>query len=108
MTAREIADSYSIPYELLAKVLQKLSKAGLILSHQGVRGGYSLSRRPEAIPVAGIISAIEGSSPAITRCISDGPASCEVFQVCTIKSPLQKVQANIERAFASMTLAEIV
>ncbi len=108
VTAREIADRYSIPYDLLAKVLQRLARAGLIHSTQGVRGGYALAGDPAAIPVSRIIRVIEGTAPAITQCISDGPESCGVFSVCTIKSPLLKVQANIERAFDSMSLAEIV
>ena len=108
VTAKEIAELYRIPYELLAKVLQKLTKSGLIASHQGVRGGYTLARQPEEIPVSLIIRAIEGTSPAIAQCMSDGPESCNVFTVCTIKSPLTKVQANIERAFSAMTLSEIV
>jgi Rrf2 family protein len=108
VTAREIADRYGIPYDLLAKVLQLLARAGVIISTQGVRGGYALARDPADIPVSHIIRVIEGTAPAITQCISEGPESCGVFSVCTIKSPLLKVQANIERAFDSMTLAEIV
>lgn len=108
VTAREIADAYSIPYDLLAKVLQRLARAGVILSTQGVRGGYMLARNPSEIPVSRVIRVIEGTAPAITQCMSEGPGSCGVFDVCTIKSPLLKVQANIERAFDSMTLAEIV
>lgn len=108
VTAREIADAYSIPYDLLAKVLQRLARAGVIISTQGVRGGYTLAQSPSEIPVSRIIRVIEGTAPAITQCISDGPESCGVFDVCTIKSPLLKVQANIERAFDAMTLAEIV
>jgi Rrf2 family transcriptional regulator, cysteine metabolism repressor len=108
MTAREIAERHGIPYDLLAKVLQRLARAGLIQSTQGVRGGYVLARDPAEIAVSRIIRVIEGTAPAITQCISDGPESCGVFSVCTIKSPLLKVQANIERAFDSMSLAEIV
>ena len=108
VTAREIADTYSIPYDLLAKVLQRLARAGVIISTQGVRGGYTLARSPSEIPVSRIIRVIEGTAPAITQCISDGPGSCGVFDVCTIKSPLLKVQANIAKAFDAMTLAEIV
>jgi Rrf2 family protein len=107
-TAKEIADAYNIPFDLLAKVLQRLCKAGLILSIQGVHGGYTLAGRPDQIAVFAIINAIEGASPTIVRCLSDGPESCGVFTVCTIKSPLTKVQANIERAFNSMMLSEIV
>ena len=108
VTTKEVADRYGIPYDLLAKVLQRLGKAGLVSSHQGVRGGYALAREPSAIPVSEIIQAIEGSVPMITQCLSQGPTSCDVFDVCTIKSPLTKVQANIDRAFHNMTLSEIV
>lgn len=108
VTAKEISDRYGIPYDLLAKVLQRLSKAGLIASHQGVRGGYALAVDPQQVQVSTIIHAIEGTTPVIAQCLSDGPSSCDVFSVCTIKSPLTKVQANIERAFRTMTLAEIV
>ncbi|MEK9137017.1 MAG: Rrf2 family transcriptional regulator [Bacteroidota bacterium] len=108
VTAREIADAYHISHELVAKVLQKMAKAGLIVSHQGVYGGYTLARNPNDITVSRIINVIEGTMPMIAQCMVEGPASCGVFDVCTIKSPLQKVQANIERAFNSMTLSEIV
>ncbi len=108
VTAKEIAEAYRIPFEMLAKVLQRLTRAGLILSVHGVHGGYSLARRPDEIPVSAIINAIEGTRPVIAQCLSEGPESCGVFSTCTIKSPLTKVQANIERAFSSMTLSEIV
>ena len=108
VTAKEIARAYKIPFELLAKVLQRLTKAGLILSVQGVRGGYALARNPSEIPVSLIIHAIEGTTPVIAQCMSDGPQSCGVFTVCTIKSPLTKVQASIDTAFNNLTLSEIV
>jgi Rrf2 family protein len=108
VTAKEIAEAYRIPYELLAKVLQRLSKAGLIAAVHGVHGGYALSRDPRQIQVSSIINAIEGTKPVIAQCLSDGPDSCGVFTLCTIKLPLTKVQANIERAFNTMTLSEIV
>ena len=108
VTAKEIAEQYAIPYELLAKVLQKLSKSGLIASVHGVHGGYALGRRAELIRVSDIINAIEGSKPAITECLADGPNTCEVFDTCTIKSPLGRVQSSIDRAFHAMTLSEIV
>ncbi len=43
-SAREIAEAYDIPVELMAKVLQRLVRRGLLVSHQGTRGGYRLSR----------------------------------------------------------------
>jgi Rrf2 family protein len=108
VSAKEISDRYHVPYDLVAKVLQRLARAGLLSSHHGVHGGYTLAKSPRDIPVGTIIHAIEGSNPVIAQCLSGGPTSCEVFDHCTIKSPLTKVQANIEQAFNSMTLSEIV
>ena len=48
-SAREIAEQYDIPIELMAKVLQRLVRTGLLVSTQGTRGGYTLSRPPAAI-----------------------------------------------------------
>ena len=108
VTAKEIAETYRIPFELMSKVLQRLTKAGVIASHQGVHGGYILALNPRELSVARIINAIEGAQPMIAQCMSEGPESCGVFPVCTIKSPLTRVQANIEQAFNTMTLSEIV
>jgi len=108
VTAKEIADKHRISYELVAKVLQRLARAGLVASQQGVRGGYTLAKNPNEISISMIINAIEGNLPAIAQCMAEGPESCEVFRNCTIKLPLTKVQANIEQAFSSMTLAQIV
>ncbi len=44
MSARELAEAYDIPPELLAKVLQRLVQRRLLASHQGIRGGYGLGR----------------------------------------------------------------
>ena len=59
-SAREIAEQYDIPIELMAKVLQRLVRRGLLASHQGTRGGYQLARQPGLISVADVIQAIDG------------------------------------------------
>src|ERR1700730_19038114 len=72
-SAREIAEQYDIRIELMAKVLQRLVRRGLLVSHQGTRGGYQLARMPAQISVADVIHAIEGPV-AVTACSTDaGP-----------------------------------
>ena len=44
VSAKDIADTYGIPAQLLAKVLQRLAKVGLLRSHAGMNGGYALSK----------------------------------------------------------------
>lgn len=47
--------------EALAKILQRLARTGLLLSHHGIKGGYSLARHPHQISVLDVIKAIEGA-----------------------------------------------
>ncbi|MGA9117109.1 MAG: Rrf2 family transcriptional regulator [Bacteroidota bacterium] len=108
VTAREISLRCGIPHDLTAKVLQRLARSNLVVSHQGSRGGYRMRLRPEQVPVSLVISSIEGETPSLTRCMTDGPGGCEVFGLCTIREPLGRVQAGLERAFGTMTLAEIL
>jgi len=62
-SAREISECYDIPLELLAKVLQRLVRARLLVSVQGTRGGYRPGRSAAAIPGAEVIQGVDG--PAV-------------------------------------------
>jgi len=107
-TAKELAKEYDLPYELLAKILQKLTRVGVVRSLQGVRGGYALALRPEQLTVASVIRAIEESRPMLAECFSDGAESCHLFDACTIRKPLGKLQRNLNVLFDRMTVQEII
>lgn len=104
-SAREIAEEYKIPLDLLAKVLQQLVRRSLLVSVQGTRGGYKLSRAPELITVADVIQAIDGPV-TVTACSPDDHA-CEQFSKCGIRDPLWKIRTLILDALATVTVAEI-
>lgn len=109
VTAKEVADRYRIPYEVMAKVLQKLAKVGLVVSLQGVHGGYTLVRRPSEIHVSEVFQAIEGKpSVALVQCEAESPENCSIHSTCTIKDPLVKIQDGINNIFQHMTVSEIV
>ncbi len=107
-TVKEISKHYSIPGDVLAKVMQKLTKGKLILSYQGAMGGYSLARRAEEISIMDVISVIEGSQVGIAQCFIEEPENCSIYKNCTIKNPLGKIQHSIEYIFHSMKVSEIV
>lgn len=107
-TTKEISERYNLSYELLAKVMQKLSKAGYIISHQGVNGGYVLSRDPRELKVSGIINTIEGKATiTIVRCESENPEECDLHSTCTIKSPMIRLQTNINKVLDDLTVMEM-
>jgi Rrf2 family protein len=87
VSARELAESYDIPPELLAKVLQRLVRSRLLESHQGIRGGYGLARAASTISVAEVIQAIDG--PLTVTACSDTDHSCDQYSKCNIRDPLR-------------------
>ncbi len=108
-TAKEIADAYQIPYELLAKVMQKLVKKGFIASYQGVHGGYILARDPGALTVSEVMNAIEEKDGlSIVQCGTEDGEPCVIQTTCTIKNPLIKLQNSINRVVNELTIMEMV
>ena len=104
-SAREIAESYDIPIELMAKVLQRLVRTGLLTSQQGTRGGYALSRPSTGISVADVIQAIDGPF-TVTACSTEN-SGCEQYGKCSIRDPLWRIKERIVAALATVTLAEM-
>ena len=105
-SAREIAEQYDIPAELMAKVLQRLVRRGLLVSHQGTRGGYQLARPASLMSVADVIQAVDGPL-TVTACSTDDHA-CEQYVKCSVRDPLWRIKDRILTALAACTLAEIV
>src|SRR5690349_15928277 len=105
ISAREIAEHYDIPIELMAKVLQRLVQRGLLSSHQGTRGGYQLSRLPRQITVADVIQAIDGPV-RVTACSPD-EGNCDQFSKCNVRDPLWRVRERILTALDECTIAEL-
>lgn len=104
-SAREIAEQYDIPIELMAKVLQRLVQRGLLASHQGTRGGYHLARQPALISVADVIQAIDG--PVTVTACSTEESQCEQFSKCNVRDPLWRVRERILAALGACTIAEL-
>ena len=104
---REIAQHFEIPAELLAKIMQTLSKQRIVTSVPGPTGGYRLSRADTAISIAEIVEAIDGPL-AIAQCWeSGGTDGCRQAERCHLRGPLAKIQEELVRLLQSMTLADV-
>lgn len=104
-SAREIAEQYDIPIELMAKVLQRLVRAGLLISTQGTRGGYTLSRPASSISVADVIQAIDGPF-TVTACSTE-KNDCEQYSKCSIRDPLWQIRERIAVTLGTVSIAEM-
>ena len=105
-SAKDIAEAYHIPPQLLAKILQTLAKSGLLISHAGVNGGYALARPASEISAFEAIRAIDGPL-FITSCITIH-GTCDLAGHCTIKEPLRKVNDSIKDLLSGIRIGDLV
>lgn len=105
-SAAEIAQESLIPHPMASKVLKGLTRAGLLASHRGAKGGYGLVRPAEDITVAEVITALEGPI-ALTACIEEGPGGCEIETLCPARANWQRINDAIRGALDGITMAEM-
>src|SRR5215470_11508711 len=107
-SAKDIAEAYRIPLPLLSKVLQKLARAGLLLSEQGTNGGYRLSRSAGEISALEVIRTIDGPI-ILTHCFTEheGDVQCSQSTLCPVREPLRKVHEGILRLLSGITIADL-
>ncbi len=108
-----LANFLGVPPPYLAKQLQALSRAGIVVAQRGAGGGYRLSRRPEDISLWDVTAAVEGTSPSF-RCTEvrrNGPcgaAPSECKAPCKIAAAFQQAEAEYRKSLSSIPLTELI
>lgn len=105
MNAKDLAGTTHVPLPMVGKILKMLAHGGLLESHRGARGGYSLSRSPYDIPLTQIITAIEGPF-ALTEC-GEGPGVCSLEVNCPLQSSWLRLNEAVWKALNDVTLGDI-
>ena len=108
----KLAEFHDLPTAYLAKHLQALSRAGIVTSERGAKGGYRLGRAPSKVSLLEIVFAIEGSRPAF-RCAeirqrgpcAAAPSACR--KACPIARAFLAAETAWRQALAGVTVAEI-
>jgi len=102
---REIAEQTHAAPGYLVKVLQQLARAGLLSAQRGSNGGYTMTQPPENVTIADVINAVD----PIER-IDSCPLGLDAHsqQLCPLHRRIDDAMALIERAFASITVADLL
>lgn len=104
VSAKEIAGELSISFEFLSKSLQSLMKYGLVVSQQGIKGGYYLAKSPDQITIMDIIRAVD-ENIGIVDCLTDN--DCERSEICYLKDPMAILQSKINSVFTETKLSSL-
>ena len=103
--AREVAEETQLPSPVVSKILKTLAREGLLSSHRGSKGGYTLARPAEEITVPEMIEALEGPI-GLTECAVH-PGACAQELSCHVRHPWQRINDVVRRALAEVSLADL-
>ncbi len=103
---KDIADAKRIPQPFLAKILQELSDVGLVESHRGVKGGFTLKRDPEDITFLDVIQAVDGVL-TVNFCF-DAEDRCEILGDCEMLYVWGSVQRALLKELRNTSLASVL
>ena len=104
ISAKEISNKYLIPKQLLAKILQQMSKLNYINAIQGVYGGYQINKNLNNISLTKFIEDLEGPIAMVDCSLN---IDCLQIENCNIKTPINKINDNIRSILNNISLHEI-
>lgn len=105
-SATSISRETDTPEPLLRKLLQKLARPGLIASERGLRGGFRIVKRPEAVSLLQVVEVIQGNV-AVNRCFL-GRKSCPHRSHCRLSAKLRGVQEQLIDLLRGISVADLV
>jgi Rrf2 family protein len=115
MSVRELAELQNVPYDYLAKIFTRLSRAGLVVSTEGKGGGFRLARASELISVLDIVQAIDGDK-SMFECreirqrlalFEETPPSWVCDGPCGVRSVMDSAQQRMEEELARHTILDL-
>ena len=104
VSVRDLSERYQLPAGLLAKVLQRLSAAGIVESIQGARGGYALRVSPDELSFLQLCEAVDGPYRFAT-CETHG--QCEHEESCTVSGPVHEMGERITELLAQTRVGRL-
>lgn len=104
--ARDITANTHIALPTVTKILKLLAREGLLISHRGANGGYSLAKPAEEISVLTIIEAIEGHL-GLTEC-AHADSRCFLETTCATRRNWRLISNMVYSAMEKISLADMI
>ncbi|MGL5812883.1 MAG: RrF2 family transcriptional regulator [Aeromonas sp.] len=116
LSVREMAELQNVPYDYLAKIFTRLSRAGLVVSSEGKGGGFRLARASELITVLDVVQAIDGDK-SLFECreirqrlalFDETPPAWACDGPCGVRAVMDGAQQRMEEELARCSILDLV
>jgi Rrf2 family protein len=102
---KELTKKLEIPYHFVAKILQDLTRKGILVSHKGPAGGFRLAGPAKDITLLHIVEAIDGLS-FMEKCVFGFP-SCSDEEQCAVHKEWDEMRKRINKMLATKNILEM-
>jgi len=106
VSAQDLGAKTGLPIPTVSKLLNALTKSGLLLSHRGLKGGFALAREAADISATEIIEVIDGPI-ALTNCLVPGDQVCSYDGYCQMRPRWSVVNEKVREALSEVSLADL-
>jgi Rrf2 family transcriptional regulator, nitric oxide-sensitive transcriptional repressor len=101
----EIAEATKVPLPYLSKVLQSLQRQKIVIVKRGLHGGYSILKPPQELTLYEVVQAVDPIQ-RITTCPLE--LASHGKRLCSLHKKLDQAMADMEQAFRTTSLHELV
>jgi Rrf2 family iron-sulfur cluster assembly transcriptional regulator len=102
---KELTKKLEIPYHFVAKILQDLTRKGILISHKGPAGGFRLAVPAKEITLIQVVEAIDGLS-IMEKCVLGFP-TCSENEPCAVHKEWNDVREKIRKMLATKSILEM-
>ena len=106
LSATELAEETGVPLPTAQKLMQQLSRHGLLVGQRGAGGGYALAKPVMEISLADIVEAVEGPI-AMTQCADGLNHDCILDAHCRVKPHMGVVGDAVRGALGAVSLESL-
>ncbi|OIO10820.1 MAG: hypothetical protein AUJ52_03215 [Elusimicrobia bacterium CG1_02_63_36] len=107
-SAERLSVSENVPRDYVDQILQRLRRAGLVLSRRGALGGYRLARAPGGISIGNILHAVDdGVFESVCDKYADGSNQCAHTEGCSIRPVWRRLELLVDDYLSKVSLTQL-
>lgn len=107
VTLAELSETTATPAAFLAKLLQRLSAVGIVVSVRGAKGGFRLARPARETSLYDVYVAMEGKRAARQQC-AVSPNTCGVDGYCAVHPYWSRARREFETSLRNAKAGDAV
>jgi Rrf2 family protein len=105
-SARELCDRHQVPFDVMSKTMQRLGRAGILRSVQGIHGGYQVIRDLSEVTLLDLMESVLGSVAAV-NCLKKGVV-CPLAETCNVSGPMKVLDDRLRELYATISLMSLM